>query len=269
MTHIAPRWTPYLLSIVRIITGLLFFAHGAQKMWGFAGGRINHNFASIVGFGGLLETVGGGLLILGLFTGSAAFILCGEMAVAYFRSWAPQGFFPISNGGEEAVLFCFIFLWLVTAGPGRWSLDALLEAKPGMKQRVALWEPQVRSVLRMILAFLWTLHGLRTAFGLLASVSGRQARMPLALNLLPSVVGYVELAGGILLFLGLFTRPVAAVLAGLAAYAYFWFAAPRGPWPISNGGSEALLYVFVLAYLAMAGAGAWSLDAHFRRKPNG
>jgi putative oxidoreductase len=68
-------------------------------------------------------------MTVGLFTRSTAFILCGEMAVAYFRSWAPRGFFPINNGGEEAVLFCYLYLWLVTRGGGPWSLDALLEKR--------------------------------------------------------------------------------------------------------------------------------------------
>ena len=99
-----------------------------------------------------------------------------------------------------------------------------------MKQRIALWEPEARSVLRIIVAFLLTLHGLRTAFGLFVAVAGRRLRVPLALDQLPPMVGYVELLGGILLLLGLFTRPVATVLAALAAFAYFAFAAPTGPW---------------------------------------
>ena len=126
---IASNRTPYLLSFVRIAVGLLFFQHGAEKLWGFAGGRIDHNFASLHGIAGPIEVVGGGLIVLGLFTRTTAFILCGEMAVAYFRSWAPRGFWPINNGGEEAVVCCFIFLWLVAAGPGRWSVDALLRIK--------------------------------------------------------------------------------------------------------------------------------------------
>ena len=121
-----PKGTAYLLSVVRIAIGLLFFQHGAEKIWGFAGGRIDHHFATMHGFAGPLEVIGGGLLVLGLLARTTAFILCGEMAVAYFTRWAPRGFFPISNGGEEAVIFCFVFLWLVTAGPGPWSLNALL-----------------------------------------------------------------------------------------------------------------------------------------------
>jgi putative oxidoreductase len=127
-----PSWAPKLLSILRIAFGLIFFQHGAEKLWGFAGGRIDLDFASMRGLAGPIEVVGGALLVLGLFTRTTAFILCGEMAVAYFRSWAPRGFFPISNGGEEAVGFCFIFLWMVFAGAGPWSLDAMLWKKHGV-----------------------------------------------------------------------------------------------------------------------------------------
>jgi putative oxidoreductase len=125
----APQWTPYLRSLLRMAIGLLFFQHGAEKIWGFAGGRIDHNFGTMHGFAGPLEVVGGSLIFLGLFTRITAFILCGEMAVAYFRSWAPRGFWPINNGGEEAVIFCFLYLWLVTAGPGPWSLDHVFRKK--------------------------------------------------------------------------------------------------------------------------------------------
>jgi putative oxidoreductase len=121
------KTVPALLSASRIAIALIFFQHGAEKIWGFAGGRIEHDFATMRGFAGPLEVVGALLLLLGLFTRSTAFILCGEMAVAYFSRWAPRGFFPINNGGEEAVIFCFIFLWLVTAGAGPWSLDYLLQ----------------------------------------------------------------------------------------------------------------------------------------------
>jgi putative oxidoreductase len=125
----AAKWTPNFLSLLRMASGLLFFQHGAEKIWGFAGGRIDHNFGTMHGFAGPLEVAGGTLIFLGLFTRTAAFILCGEMAVAYFKSWAPRGFWPINNGGEEAVIFCFIYLWLVTAGPGPWSLDHMIWRK--------------------------------------------------------------------------------------------------------------------------------------------
>jgi putative oxidoreductase len=122
----SPKWTPYLLSVIRFVLGFMFIQHGLEKLWGFAGGRIDHNFGSMHGFAGLLEFPGGLLLMLGLFTRSTAFILSGEMAVAYFRSWAPRGLWPITNGGEFSTILAFAFLWLVAAGPGPWSLDYLI-----------------------------------------------------------------------------------------------------------------------------------------------
>jgi len=123
----SPNWTSYLLRVVRVVLGLMFIQHGLEKLWGFAGGRIDRDFSSMHGFAGLLEFPGGLLLMLGLFTRPTAFILSGEMAVAYFRSWAPRGFWPITNGGEFSTILAFAFLWLVAAGPGPWSLDYLIE----------------------------------------------------------------------------------------------------------------------------------------------
>src|SRR4051794_1190209 len=113
------------LALLRIVAALLFFAHGLQKYFGFP---VPGPFGlaapfSLMGVAGALELVGGGLILIGLFTRSAAFLLCGMMAVAYFMAHAPRGFFPIVNQGEAAILFCFIFLLLAAAGPGSWSVD--------------------------------------------------------------------------------------------------------------------------------------------------
>jgi putative oxidoreductase len=115
----------YTLTLLRIIVGFTFCLHGLQKAFGFVGG---HRFpiTSLLGFAGLLETLGGLLIIAGLFTRPVAFLLCGEMAVAYFKQHATKGFWPINNGGELAVLYCFIFLYLVQAGGGPWSLDRMI-----------------------------------------------------------------------------------------------------------------------------------------------
>jgi len=116
-------YRPHLLAILRIMTALLFLSHGTAKLLGFPDIGMNPPLFSLAGLAGVLEIVGGVLLVLGLFTRPVAFILAGEMAVAYFMAHAPQNFFPVVNQGESAVLFCFIFLYLVTAGPGAWSLD--------------------------------------------------------------------------------------------------------------------------------------------------
>ncbi|MFC5698430.1 DoxX family protein [Pseudomonas sp. GCM10022186] len=118
-------WSPRLLSVLRIITAFLFLQHGTAKLFGFPHVAFFDELSlfSLIGFAGLLEVVGGLLLLLGLFTRPVAFILSGEMAFAYFIGHAPKGVIPLLNGGEPAILFCFIFLYLAAAGGGAWSLD--------------------------------------------------------------------------------------------------------------------------------------------------
>jgi len=248
-------YTPYILCLVRVVSGLLFMQHGLEKLFGFAGARPEETLWGLRGVGGVLEAVGGPMLALGLFTRPTAFILSGEMAVAYFRSWAPRGFFPIANGGEEATLNAFIFLWLVAAGAGAWSLDAIIQGRRPSRplaQRVAALEPHARAILRLVVGFLMTLHGLRKLFDVLPSVAGRRGAPPFAIDSLPPVTGYLELAGGVLLMLGLFVRQTALVLSIETLLAYVVIAQPRTLWPIRNGGIEALLYFVVFLYFVAA-----------------
>ena len=123
---------PYAISLLRLVAGFTFSLHGFQKVFGFFGG-MGHgsaaHFFTLLWIAGVLESVDGILILLGLYTRPAAFILCGEMAVAYFRQHAPRGLWPISNGGEQAVLYCFIFLLLVSAGAGPLSLDHAIRKK--------------------------------------------------------------------------------------------------------------------------------------------
>ncbi len=123
------RWSQGLLSVLRIITGFLYAAHGAQKLFGFLAPPNAHPplLFSFMGFAGFLEFFGGLLILIGLFTRPVAFILSGQMAVAYFMVHAPMGFWPIQNKGELAVLYAFVFLYLVAAGGGIWSLDRLMK----------------------------------------------------------------------------------------------------------------------------------------------
>ncbi|RDI58520.1 DoxX family protein [Microvirga subterranea] len=119
-------WAPRLLSILRIVSALIFMAHGTQKLFGFpASPNPAPALFSLYGLAGILETVGGALLLLGLFTRPVAFILSGMMAVAYWMAHAPRSPFPVLNGGDAAILYCFVFLFMVAAGGGAWSLDNL------------------------------------------------------------------------------------------------------------------------------------------------
>jgi putative oxidoreductase len=121
---IPSAWTPRLLSVLRIVAAFLFLAHGSQKLFGFPA-PARAASGALVMVAGVLEFFGGLLLLLGLFTRIVAFILSGQMAVAYFMAHAPQGFWPVLNGGELAALYCFVFLYLAAAGGGAWSLDNL------------------------------------------------------------------------------------------------------------------------------------------------
>ena len=123
-------WTPRALALLRIVTGYLFITHGTAKLLGVPHVTAFDNLQvfSLIGFAGMLELVGGALIIIGLFTRPVAFVLSGEMAAAYFIGHAPRGNFllPMLNQGELAVLYCFVFLYLAAAGPGAWSVDGLL-----------------------------------------------------------------------------------------------------------------------------------------------
>jgi putative oxidoreductase len=128
VTYLSAR-APHVLSIMRIVAAFLFMQYGTAKLFAFPaavlpGGGIA-SFTSLIGVAGALETFGGAFLLLGLFTRPVAFLLSGEMAVAYFKGHAARGFWPVLNGGVPAVLFAFVWLYVSAAGPGPWSLDAL------------------------------------------------------------------------------------------------------------------------------------------------
>jgi putative oxidoreductase len=123
-------WSLRLLSVLRFVTAFLFMSHGLQKVLEFPIPRPTPvDLASLSGIAGILELFGGALLLIGLFTRPVAFLLSGEMAVAYFYAHAPQGFWPLLNRGELAALYSFVFLYLAAAGAGPWSVDALLRRR--------------------------------------------------------------------------------------------------------------------------------------------
>jgi putative oxidoreductase len=122
------KWAPHAQGLLRIVVAYLFVQHATAKLFGFPHVAMFDNLKvlSLMGIAGIIELVGGVLLLLGLFTRPVAFVLSGEMAFAYFIAHAPQGnlFSPLLNQGEAAVLYCFVFLFFAAAGPGAWSLDA-------------------------------------------------------------------------------------------------------------------------------------------------
>jgi putative oxidoreductase len=132
VAQIDPIWSDRMLSVLRIIAALLFLQHGLAKYFGFphVAAFDNLKVLSLLGLAGAIEIIGSLLLLLGLFTRPVAFIMSGEMAFAYFMSHAPRGFFPILNGGELAVLYCFVFLFFAIAGGGAWSVDRYIRKTP-------------------------------------------------------------------------------------------------------------------------------------------
>jgi len=125
-------WEPQVRSILRIVSAFLLAAHGTQKLFGFPVNEPRDPVAllTLIGVAGVLETFGGLLLLVGLWTRPVAFLLSGQMAVAYFLRHQPDGLLPILNRGELAALYCFVFLYLAAAGGGPWSLDALRTSRP-------------------------------------------------------------------------------------------------------------------------------------------
>lgn len=125
-------YTECIHDTVRIVAGVLFFQHGAQKIFGILGAEQSVELGSRLGLAGIIETVTGALIALGLFTPIAAFIASGEMAVAFFIAHVPRGsIWPLVNGGEPAVLFCFLFLYLASRDSGDWSIDRMLKNRKG------------------------------------------------------------------------------------------------------------------------------------------
>lgn len=127
-------WAPTLLAVLRIVTALLFIQHGTAKLF-----HVPHvamfddvQWMSLLGLAGTIEIIGGTLLLIGLFTRPVAFVLSGEMAFAYFISHAPNSLVPMLNGGELALQWCFVFLYLAAAGPGAWSVDGIVRKDPAL-----------------------------------------------------------------------------------------------------------------------------------------
>jgi len=129
MEALGQSWAPMLLSLLRIMSGLLLLQHGTRKLLQFPAPQPNFVLNSMGGYASFIELAGVILLVIGLFTRPTAFIASGMCAVAYFYAHAPRDFYPTLNGGELAVLYCFVFLYIAAAGAGPWSLDALIKKR--------------------------------------------------------------------------------------------------------------------------------------------
>ncbi len=139
-------WQPRVLGLLRLAAAFLFMTHGLQKIFGFPTPRASETILfSLSGIAGLMELIGGALLLVGLFTRPVAFLLSGQMAVAYFYAHAPQGFWPLLNRGELAAVYSFVFLYFAVAGPGAWSLDGVLRSRASTVSNAPLGRDAVRT----------------------------------------------------------------------------------------------------------------------------
>ena len=125
MQKLLGPYSPYLYALLRIVAGLAFAQHGAQKLFGALGAKQAAPLISQYGLAGVIEFVGGLMIALGLFTSPVAFLASGQMAWAYFQAHVPRGFWPIMNGGELAMLYCFLFLYFAAVGSGKLSIDSI------------------------------------------------------------------------------------------------------------------------------------------------
>jgi putative oxidoreductase len=253
-----------LLSLLRIVAAFLFIAHGTQKVFGYPleGDAAFGGFEllSMPGITGLLETFGGLAILLGIFTRPIALILAGEMAIVYLTTFAGAGFWPRINGGDIVFFYCFLFLYFSAAGGGPWSLDSRLRGKTEPpRDYLAVWGPQLLSVLRIVTTFLFFTHGTEDVFGWPWDPAAEPFSEP-QISGLQGVGHILEVVGGPILLLGLFTRPIAFIFSGEMAIAYFYSHQPRTFWPILNAGEDAVFFSFTFLYLAAVGGGPWALD---------
>jgi putative oxidoreductase len=253
MGHLAPP----LQSLARIIFGFLVLRHGMEQFLAYP--EASH--ASRMSFEGILELLAlpaGVLMILGLYTRQVGLVLAVLYFILFFLGPLQRGPFTHRNGGDPILLNAFFFLYLSAAGAGSLSVDRWRGAVAIDKK----WTPIALGVLRIAAAGLFLMHGLEKIFGV---GGGRIDRDIMSLR---GLAGYLEIVGGSLFGLGIFTRPVAFVLSGEMAVAYFRTWAPRGFWPsFAQAGMEAsILFCFLFLFFWAAGPGAFSLDAKRGRK---
>jgi putative oxidoreductase len=257
---------PEAQGLARIVFGLLLVRHGLEQVFGFPAAAVDYPPFSLRGALKFITLPGGALVLLGLFTRP----VCLTISVLYLAYWlveplpasllAGQTLFGARGPSDPLLLTGFFLLFLAASGPGAWNLDRFRD--PGrVSQPDPKWAAYALGALRIVAAFLFIHHGLN-------KVTGPNPADPLSLR---GLAAFLELVGGPLLLAGLFTRPLAFLLSGQMAVAYFLSHAPNGFWGSFAGSNQqaAVLNCFLFLMFWAAGPGAWSLDAVWRRRSTG
>jgi putative oxidoreductase len=254
------KFYPIGLALLRLFAAFVFWQHGAQKLLGLFGGPAAAPF-TLLWFVGIAEFIGAIAIAVGLLTRPVGAILAVDMAILYLTRYLPKGFPPIlDRNGEVALLLFLIASLLVVRGAGKFSVDAVLSKRESAADvRFEKYYPAFLSIFRLVIGLLFFQHGLQKVFGLL---EGDAYTFP---NL-RWFAGMIELFAGPALALGLFTRPVAFLVCGEMAFAYFINHNPRNFWPILNQGEWTVLYCYIYMFLVAAGPGPFSLDSVWSKK---
>jgi putative oxidoreductase len=245
------KLTPFTLGLLRIFAAFIFFQFGAQKVLGLFGDKPAEVF-SLVWFGGVVELIGSIALAVGWFTRPIALLLALDMAAIYSVQHLSEGVLPIAANrvAEEIFLLLLIAALLVFAGPEKFSVEGALTKARG--HRLARYYPDALAIFRILIGAAFMSHGLEKLFGI-----GGEPQEFLTLRWF---AGVLEFLGGAGVGLGLLTGPVAFIVCGEMAVAYFMNHNSRGFWPVENNGIRAVLYCYIFMFLVTAGPGKFSLD---------
>ena len=253
-----PRFTPIALGLLRLFAAFMFFQMGAQKLFGLFGGEPVAPY-TVMWAAGIAELVGSVALAIGWLTRPFAAILAVDMLAVYLFSHAGQGtFLPISRNRvtEEVFQLMAISAFLIFSGPEKFSAEGVINK--GKKHPLSKYYPDAFAVFRIVMGLMFISHGLQKLFGL-----GGRAEQFLSFRWFG---GVLEFGGGAAITLGLFTAPVAFIVCGEMAVAYFMSHGSREFWPITNNGIRAVLFCYTFLFFFTAGAGKFSLDSILRGK---
>jgi putative oxidoreductase len=251
------KWAPYFQSIARIIFGFLLFRHGMEQVLGFPKAWVPAETLSYLGILKVAAGPAGILIMLGLFTRPVCLLISSMYLVYWFVGLLPATLmtgarlFGARGPSDPVLLNGFFFLYLTAAGPGPWSLDRL--RNPDAAAKIYEWAPHSLAALRLVAGFLFIHHGIEKYFG---------GRIPIEIPSLRALAGGLELSGGPLLMLGLFTRPLMFLLSGEMAFAYFINHAPEGFWGsfIEPNQEAAILNCYLFLFMSTVGGGIPSID---------